>query len=50
MKVIGFVAIIPVVIIVLSVMVRASNRAPEIDLRDQRLEPQKRHRTPSEPS
>jgi hypothetical protein len=50
MKIIGFVALIPLVIIVLTVMVRVSNRALEIDLRDQRPGPQNPHPTASEPS
>jgi hypothetical protein len=50
MRVTGFVVVIPVVIIVLAVMVRASRRALEIDLRDHPLGPQEPQRTPSESS
>jgi hypothetical protein len=50
MRFIGFVAIIPPVIIVLTVMVRASQRALELDLRDRPLEPQNPQPTPSEPN
>lgn len=50
MRVIGFVAIIPSVIIVLTVMVRASQRALEIDLRDQPLKRQNPQSASSEPT
>lgn len=47
MRVTGLLAVIPLVVIALAVMVRASRRALEIDLRDHPLERHQRQRTTS---